>query len=375
MFYSLPMSGPSYSTTLSDKLESLKGRRRPISMGAVSFASPLILAPMSGICNAPFRLLMEELGAGGTVSELISCHGINQGNARTRDMLALHPREKNVAIQIFGEDADAMARGAEVAVQESCKRGGGTPKFIDINMGCPVRKVVSKGGGSALMRDTKLLGKFFATIKKDLPIPLTIKIRTGWDEHSINASEVIKIAASEGIEFVSVHGRTRAQQYRGNANWELLEELAIGSPLAVVGNGDLNSPGKVRHRLNNTTCSALMLGRGPLRNPFIFLTALLDEDEEDPFGPMDYLEVIERYRELVESYNDNEHTILVQVRKMIVWFAHGFRGASKFRAELFCADTLNQVIEMTTQYFCTLSSVLAVKSLDFDRPFMDGGHG
>ena len=154
---------------------------------------------MSAICNAPYRLLMEDLGAGGTVSELISCHGINYGNERTRHMLKLDPREKNVGIQLFGEDKDAMAKAAKVAEEFN-------PKFIDINMGCPVRKVVTKGGGSALLRDTKKLGAFFGEIKKAIKIPLTIKIRTGWDQDSINAPEVIHIAKEEGVEFVAIHG-------------------------------------------------------------------------------------------------------------------------------------------------------------------------
>ena len=163
-----------FSKTLQDKIVRAKARMTPTKLGNVEFASPLLLAPMSAICNAPFRRLMEDLGAGGTVSELISCHGINHGNLRTRNMLKLDPHEKNVGLQLFGEDPKAMALAAKVDNDHN-------PKFIDINMGCPVKKVVSKGGGSALLKDTSALGNFFATIKKELTIPLTIKIRTGWE--------------------------------------------------------------------------------------------------------------------------------------------------------------------------------------------------
>ena len=233
--------GP-FTEGLQKKIDELKNRRPKIKLGSIPFDSPLLLAPMSAICSSPFRLLMEDLGAGGTVSELISCHGINYGNEKTRQMLRIDSREKNIGIQLFGEEKEAMARAA-LGAQEF------EPGFIDINMGCPVRKVVKKGGGSALMRDTESLGGFFSSMKKVLEIPLTIKIRTGWDDDSINASEVIHIAKEEGVEFVAVHGRTRTQGYKGHANWDLLETLATTSPLPIIGNGDLHSAHSVKKRM------------------------------------------------------------------------------------------------------------------------------
>ncbi|MCR9203529.1 MAG: tRNA-dihydrouridine synthase family protein, partial [Halobacteriovoraceae bacterium] len=223
-----------FSPELQTKIEALKGRRTPLKLGGVNFDSPLLLAPMSAICHFPFRLLMQELGAGGTVSELISCHGINYGNEKTKQMLKIHPREKNVGIQLFGEDQLSMAKAAATAQEYK-------PDFIDINMGCPVRKVVSKGGGSALMKDTKKLAGFFKEMRNAIEVPLTIKIRTGWDQDSINALEVVNIAEGEGVEFVAVHGRTRTQQYKGKADWDLLENIASVAPLPIIGNGDLHS--------------------------------------------------------------------------------------------------------------------------------------
>ena len=156
-----------FTPELQAKIDNLKAKRTPVKLGGIDFDSPLLLAPMSAICNFPFRLLMEDLGAGGTVSELISCHGINYKNEKTRNMLRIHPREKNVGIQLFGEEEKAMAEAAKVAEEFS-------PKFIDINMGCPVRKVVSKGGGSALMKDPSKLGSFFSLMKKSIDVPLMI---------------------------------------------------------------------------------------------------------------------------------------------------------------------------------------------------------
>jgi len=358
-----------FSEELQAKINGLKSRRVPIKLGQISFDSPLLLAPMSAICNAPFRLLMEELGAGGTVSELISCHGINYRNEKTRQMLTIHPKEKNIGIQLFGEDTQSMARAAEYAREFN-------PKFIDINMGCPVRKVVSKGGGSALLREPKKLSEFFGEIKKAIDIPLTIKIRTGWDTDSINAQEIVNIADGEGIEFVAIHGRTRTQQYKGTANWELLEEVAKNSPLPIIGNGDLHSAPLTKARMNQTSCQALMLGRGPLRDPFIFLTSYLDDPSQSPFTPKNYLEIIHVYYQLLQDYTDKERSHLIQVRKMVVWFVAGFAGAAEFRGKLFASHDIKTVMELTTEFLLGLEEAnQGDKKVNLNQPFMMGGHG
>ncbi|MCP4912087.1 MAG: tRNA dihydrouridine synthase DusB [Oligoflexia bacterium] len=363
------MNPKPFSPTLQKKIDLLKAKRSPIKLGAIDFDSPLLLAPMSAICNYPFRLLMEELGAGGTVSELISCHGINYGNKRTREMLYIHPREKNIGIQLFGEDPQAMAESAKVAQEYG-------PKFIDINMGCPVRKVVSKGGGSALLKDTKKLAPFFALMKKSLEVPLTIKIRTGWDVDSINAPEIIHIAKEEGVEFVAIHGRTRTQQYKGEANWDLLEMIGRTSPLPIIGNGDLHTAYTTQLRMKTTACQALMLGRGCLRNPFIFLESYLEDPKEAYFSPDDYWEIILRYFEYLEDYATQERTLLVQMRKLIVWFVAGFPGVAKFRGDLFKAKELEEVMKISEEFFkeLTISNQFA-KNIDHEKPFMAGGHG
>lgn len=358
-----------YSSHLTQKLETLKARRQPVQLGLVQADSPLWLAPMSAICDAPFRQLMEELGAGATVSELISCHGINYKNDQTMRMLKLNPEEKNVGIQLFGEDANSMAEAAKVA-QES------KPKWIDINMGCPVRKVVTKGSGSALLKDTSKLGTFFSTIKKSIELPLTIKIRTGWDQNSINAPEVIRIAKEEGVEFVAIHGRTRTQQYTGNADWNLLEILAKESPLPIIGNGDLHTTSLVRKRMATTSCHSLMLGRGPLRNPFIFLEPYLNEKDDFHFVPSDYLEVINRYHHLLENYVERERTLIVQLRKLIVWMAAGFANVSHFRGRLFETQDKTEILKLSHDYFHSLmESGKLQKNIDLESPFMAGGHG
>jgi len=356
-----------FSTSLQSKINTLKNKMPKVTLGSLQFDSPLLLAPMSAICNAPFRLLMEDLGAGGTVSELISCHGIAHKNERTKNMLRIDPREKNIGLQLFGENGSVMAEAAKVAEDYG-------PKFIDINMGCPVKKVVTKGGGSALLKDPSKLGVFLKEIKKAISIPLTIKIRTGWDEESINADEVIKIAKEEGVEFVSVHGRTRTQAYRGNANWDLLEDLAKDSPLPIIGNGDLHSTILTKRRMEKTNCRALMLGRGPLRNPFIFLESVVGESEcHLHFTPQDYLEVIERLLHYEADYAWSDKILLVQMRKLIVWMAAGFPGTSHFRAKLFKLNNVNEVLKCTQTFFNGIGDIK--KDIDFEKSFMNGGHG
>ena len=356
----------SFTPELQSKIDTLKSRRKAVQLGSIHFDSPLLLAPMSSIGTAPYRLLMEDLGAGGTVSELISCHGINYKNIRTTDMLKVDPREKNIGLQLFGEAPEAMANAAKVAESFG-------PKFIDINMGCPVKKVVGTGAGSSLLKDTSTLGHFFGTIKKSIQLPLTIKIRIGWDHDSINAMEVIHIAREEGVEFVAVHGRTRSQQYTGNANWELLEHLGAKAPLDVIGNGDLHTVNFVREKMKTTNCAALMLGRGPLRNPFLFLEAYTLPNEDIFFTPEDHFEVVKRLLEYSREYAHTDHTLLISIRKHLIWMAAGYNNVGSFRDLVFKTPDLDETMKISEEFFSTQKDPR--KRLQDHDSFMTSGHG
>ncbi len=358
-----------FSSALQAKIDRLKPLMVPVKLGKIEFKSKLLLAPMAGICNIPFRLLMEDLGAGGTVSELVSCHGINHGNKRTLDMLKIHPKEKVVGLQLFGEEVSAMARAAEVA--ESFH-----PGWLDINMGCPVNKVVTKGGGSALMKEMEKLGPLFEGMRAKMKTPLSIKIRTGWDQDHRNAREVMKIARESGIEWVAIHGRTRTQQYTGLADWNFIEELAADKILPLIGNGDLHHPILVNERLKKTQTDALMIARGALRNPFIFLESLDSEyaqKKKSDFLGADYWEVIERLWTYVSETFEDERMLLVQARKLIVWFAAGFPHSAAFRGQVFAAQTAQDTFKITEDYFLSLG--LSQKSINYDEAFMSSGHG
>lgn len=359
------MHNKTFSPRLQSKIDALKSKRQPIKLGNVHFESPLLLAPMASICNAPFRLLMEDLGAGGTVSELISANGINYENEKTLQMLKIDEREKNIGLQLFGEDGESMARAAVIAQNYK-------PKFIDINMGCPVKKVVSKGGGSALLKDIESLAPFLDQIKKALDIPLTIKIRTGWDADDINADKIEKVALNCGVEWVAIHGRTRAQQYTGLANWDYIESFAAQATLPIIGNGDLHQTHQVKKRMQNTNCSALMIARGCLRNPFIFLEAYQEETDFAFTGP-DYFEVIERLYDYTLETFSQERTRLIQMRKLIVWFAAGFPGAAKFRGTMFETKDLEASMLHAQDFFNGIAD--RSKQINYDEVFMSSGHG
>jgi len=250
------------------------------------------------------------------------------------------------------------------------------PKFLDINMGCPVAKVVTKGGGSALMREVKNLAPLFEKMRSRMKVPLSIKIRTGWDADSLNAGEILKIAHESGIEWVAIHGRTRTQQYTGMANWDFIEELNESKQLPLVGNGDLHHPFGVSERLNKTQCDALMIARGALRNPFIFLESLdpgYATQKRSIFSGSDYWEVIQRLHCYVTEHFPDERACLVQVRKLIVWFAAGFPHAAAFRSQIFTCPDLADTMKITEDYFLSLGD--SQKFINYDEVFMSSGHG
>lgn len=354
-----------FSADLQNKISTLQALSSPIQLGRLSFKNPLIMAPLAGITDAPFRLLMQDLGAGGTVSELISCHAIDHGNERTLKMLTPDPRETNVGMQLFGEDPQLMANAAKVAEARGAK-------FIDINMGCPVRKVVTKGGGSALLQNPDKLYDFVRPIREAISIPLTVKIRMGWDLDSLNADRVIPILCSAGAELITLHGRTRSQQYAGTANWNYIEEMRKISSVPFVGNGDLHQAWQVKKRLQSTSCDALMLGRGPLRNPFIFLQSF-DVDDQIHFTPKDYLEVAERYRLYLQDHLDRPRTLLIQWMKMVIWFAAGYPGVAKFRLELLKSKEIGHAMELANAYFLGLGD--CPKQIPQHDDFLSAGHG
>ena len=229
--------------------------------------NPFFLAPMAGVTDKPFRSFMREMGCGIITSELISARALMDNNQRTRQLMAFNEDQRPYGIQIFGEDPYIIAEGAKRA------EGFGAD-FIDLNLGCPVSKIVKKGAGSALLKDLNALSKILKSLKASVKIPVSLKVRTGWDEQSLNADQAARLAFKEGFAWMSIHGRTRAQAYSGKANWDYIKEVKAQSALPVVGNGDLISGPMAFEALRFSGCDGVMIGRGCLNDPWIFLEAL-----------------------------------------------------------------------------------------------------
>lgn len=317
-----------------------------------------VMAPMAGITDVVFRTLVRGLGADTVVSELVSAEGLIRGGQKTLDLCRISDEERPVGIQIFGHSIPSMAEAARIVEAMGVD-------FVDINFGCPVNKVVSDGAGAAWLKDPIGFGKLLTAVKAALNIPLTIKIRTGWDSCSINAMESVRIAADSGVSWVAIHGRTRAQGYEGLADWELIRRVAWESPIPIIGNGDILTSEQARSRLEQGYCHAVMIGRGALKNPWIF-------QELQSGATVDYrfMPIIERHMELALQYKDRRRAFL-SLKKFMSWYASGLPGASQFRGKIFATMELPELRSHCEEFFGTL----AQRPLETGQPFLMGGHG
>src|SRR3989454_4121276 len=242
-------------------------------MATVSSGLELRLAPMAGVTNAPFRLVARECGAGLLTSEEIDARALIADNAHTRDIVRYLPEEHPLAMQLLGADPDVLAEAAR-------RLEAAGADAIDLNMGCPVTKIVSKGQGAALMRDPLGAAVVFRTMRKAIGIRFTVKIRGGWDERTVNAVEIARIAEGEGVDAITVHPRTRSQQYAGVAPWEIIASVVDAVAIPVVGNGDVRSRADAAAMVAATGCAAIMIGRGALGAPWIFRAGEVSRDEQ-----------------------------------------------------------------------------------------------
>jgi len=328
--------------------------------------NPFILAPMAGITDSSFRTFMREMGCGIVITELVSAFGIEFRSPRTLDLMRFTENQRPVGVQIFGEDAEVLARAAAFVEIYGAD-------FVDINLGCPVPKVVKKGAGSAMLKDPVALQKVLALVKSNIKIPLTIKIRTGWDEQSINASEVVKAAYDAGVSWVAIHGRTRAQGYSGVADWDLIKKVKDSSPLPIIGNGDLVSARKAVDRLIQSGCDGVMIGRGCLKNPWIFREALqIWQSQNENTFERNFCKSLQRLKELVDQRSDERYSLL-QMKKFTSWFSSGYPNSQSFRRNLFQAPTSQEILEVAQDYFGRLD--VSLQADTSGEAFLMGGHG
>ncbi len=335
-------------------------------LGPFQIDHPFILAPMAGISNSPFRRLMRRYGSSLVVSELISANGIFWGNQRTRELLKFDEDERPIGLQIFSEVPENLNKACEYIESLGAD-------FIDLNLGCPVPKVVKRGAGAALCRDPVELGKILEGMVKSTRIPVTIKIRTGWDSECINALEIVRVAADSGVQWVAIHGRTRAQGYSGLADWDLIGNVKAKSPIPIIGNGDLQTAALAVQRYRETGVDAVLIGRGALRNPFIFKQANRIISGEEEFRPTaeDYLELLRVQKKLLEE--ESKAVCLLHGKKFLSWYSAGFRNSSQFRKEVFSLKTSEDVWSLGVRFF---EENLTDRNLLFlEEAFLMGGHG
>ena len=322
------------------------------------------MAPMSGITDVCYRLLMDEMGAGVLVSELVSAKGLVFNSEKTRRMIQIHKNPGTlVGLQLFGDYADDFIKVAHLTQEVGAD-------FLDINLGCPVKKVVQKGCGSALMRDPAYLESFLTKIRKNIDLPLTVKMRTGWSEEELTIHECVAAAQNAGCEWVAIHGRTRVQGYQGLADWDLIAEVKQCTTLPIIGNGDIRDAERACTLLHETGVDAVMIGRGALRNPWIFKQCTGEMGEMlDPTR----LVLLRRFHELLHPQYDTRRTLLY-LRKLAVWLAFGYPGAAVFRGAMFQTPTTGEVLERAEEYFTGVAS-LPIPRFDESEAFMMGGHG
>ncbi len=296
---------------------------------------PLYLAPMAGVTDVIFRQICKELGADVMVTEFVSAEGIMQADDRTRKYTEFTDEQRPVGVQLFGADGERMGEAAKKIID--WKR----PDFIDINFGCPVNKVVARNGGSSLLKDCPVLAAVAAGVAKAVgeQVPITAKMRIGWDENSVNAVEVAKILEDCGMQVIAVHGRTRAQGYGGEANWEVIDAVARAVGIPVIGNGDLTCGADVVRRRQETAVSGVMIGRAAMQNPWVFRQAkhFLETGEVLPEITVDERwELVIRHCKLaVDSRrNGNEKQTLTAMRSRLMAYCKGFPGAKDLRQKL-----------------------------------------
>jgi len=315
-------------------------------IGNVELENPLVLAPMAGVTDLPFRLLCKEQGVGLICMEMVSAKAIYYKNKNTESLLEIHPGETPVSLQLFGSDADIMSEMAKKIEERPFS-------ILDINMGCPVPKVVNNGEGSALMKNPKLVREIVSKMSKAISKPVTVKIRKGFDEDHINAVEIAKIAEDAGAAAVAVHGRTREQYYSGKADWEIIARVKEAVSIPVIGNGDVTDAQSALRMMKETGCDGVMIGRAVQGNPWIFREILsqINEGIVLPRPTMEEMrDTIIRHAKLQLEYK-GEYTAIREMRKHVSWYTTGLPNSAKFRKHVNEMETLEGLIETVEKLF------------------------
>lgn len=331
---------------------------KPFKIRDIVIDPPLILSPMAGVTDYTFRRLIKRRGGVGlVVSEFISVEGLTRGNPKSKRQMRFDEEERPYAVQIFGGRAERMAMGAEMAQEVGAD-------ILDVNCGCPAPKVVKNGGGSGLLREPAKLEEILKAIKAAITIPLTLKLRTGYTDSTINVVEVAKMAEQCGVEHIQVHGRTREQGYKGLANWDLIRQVKDAVSVPVSGNGDVTSLEYGMRRWKETGVNGILIGRGAMQNPWIFRQFADVLAGREPYIP----DLTEKKTVLLEFFDMcleemPELVALGKMKQLAGQFTKGLVGGAQFRQTLYHSHSAEEILDNITVYFSTL---------EVDNDFGDG---
>ncbi len=316
-------------------------------IGNIEIQNPIVLAPMAGICNSAYRRIIKEMGCGLIYAEMVSDKAITYGSKKTIDMLYMTDMERPIAQQIFGSDKDSFVTAAKYIYDNM------HPDIIDINMGCPVPKVALRAqAGSALLKDPIKVFDIVSSVVKAVPVPVTVKIRSGWDQNHINAVEIAKVVEQAGAKAIAVHGRTRSQGYSGKADWNIIKQVKQAVTIPVIGNGDVRSCYDAKKMLDETGCDAVMIGRGVLGNPWL-IKECIDYIENGKIPKKvsidEKYDMILYHIHLLEQQK-NEKVANLEMRTHIAYYLKGVPGASELKQKVFQTKNLTELKNLIKEY-------------------------
>ena len=316
-------------------------------IGNIEIENNVVLAPMAGICNSAFRRIVKEMGAGLIYAEMVSDKALYYDSEKTKNMLYMTDYERPIAQQIFGSDKESFVVAAK-KVYELMK-----PDIIDINMGCPVPKVAVKSqAGAALLKNPEKIKEIVKAVVDSVPCPVTVKIRSGWDEKSINAKEVAKICEESGASAITIHPRTRSQGYEGKANWNIIKEVKEVVSIPVIGNGDIKTMEDAKRMIDETGCDAIMIGRAALGNPYLFKQVVhyLNTGEKiDDLNPKEKIDLtIKHFNYLCEI--KPEKTAVLEMRTHAAWYIKGLKESKEIKLKIFRCETKEELLKILLEY-------------------------
>ena len=316
-------------------------------IGNVEIKNQVVLAPMAGICNSAFRRIAKEMGAGLIYAEMVSDKALLYKSKKTEDMLYMKDEERPISQQIFGSDKESFVEAAKIVCEKM------HPDIIDINMGCPVPKVaVSQQAGAALLKNPDKVYEIVKSVVEAVSIPVTVKIRSGWDKNSINAIEIAKVCERAGASAICVHPRTRSQRYEGLSDWNIIKEVKESISIPVIGNGDIRNVDDAKRMIELTNCDAVMIGRGVLGNPWLIrdiVNYLEDRALPKVISKDEKIDMCIKHMNYLLSFKD-EKTAVLEMRSHIAWYLKGLDGVNEVKREIFKATTEKDVLEILTKF-------------------------